>query len=54
MKKSEGDAKEKRRALPTSNEALRRGKLHMEFDPQKPGNTIPQEIDKWLSDKGLA
>jgi len=30
------------------------GKLYREFDPQRPTLTIPLEIDKWLSDKGLA
>jgi hypothetical protein len=30
------------------------GKLYREFDPQKPKFTIPKEIDRWLTDKGLA
>jgi nucleoside 2-deoxyribosyltransferase len=30
------------------------GKLYREFDPQNPEETIPAQIDGWLSDKGLA
>lgn len=30
------------------------GKLYREFDPQRPTTTIPSQIDKWLTDKGLA
>jgi hypothetical protein len=30
------------------------GKLYREFNPQKPTTTIPREIEKWLTDKGLA
>ena len=29
------------------------GKLYKEFDPQDSDNTIPDEISKWLSDKGI-
>jgi len=28
-------------------------KLYRSFDPQHPGKTIPSEVQKWLSDKGL-
>jgi 16S rRNA G966 N2-methylase RsmD len=30
------------------------GKLYREFDPQRPKGTIPKEIERWLTDKGLA
>ena len=30
------------------------GKLYKEFDPQHSGKTIPEQIAKWLSDKGIA
>jgi nucleoside 2-deoxyribosyltransferase len=30
------------------------GKLYREFDPQNPEETIPAQIDGWLSDKDLA
>ena len=30
------------------------GKLYREFDPQKPEETIPSQVDHWLTDKGLA
>ena len=30
------------------------GKLYKEFDPQHPERTIPGQIDRWLTDKGLA
>jgi len=30
------------------------GKLYREFDPQNPEETIPAQVDAWLSDKGLA
>jgi hypothetical protein len=30
------------------------GKLYREFDPQNPEDTIPAQIDSWLTDKGLA
>jgi len=30
------------------------GKLYREFDPQSPEETIPRQVDSWLSDKGLA
>ena len=30
------------------------GKLYREFDPQKPEDTIPSQVDHWLTDKGLA
>lgn len=29
------------------------GRLYKEFDSQDPGGTIPNEVSKWLSDKGL-
>ena len=29
------------------------GKLYRVFDPQHPGTTIPGEVERWLSDKGL-
>jgi hypothetical protein len=29
------------------------GKLYKEFDPQHPAQTIPGQIDRWLTDKGL-
>ena len=29
------------------------GKLYKEFDPQDIENTLPKQIEKWLSDKGI-
>lgn len=30
------------------------GKLYREFDPQDPEQTVPSQVEQWLSDKGLA
>jgi hypothetical protein len=38
------------RALPTDLI----GRLYREFDTRSVGNTVPAEVERWLTDKGLA